>query len=321
MTAKDDDRQVQIAWQYPIRDAKVVDGLLAAPVGTGNGRSPWYWFRLANGDLVAGFYPQGWTYEGNEGPFTDDYQAATEDGTFRIVKADVEDVDPDLELRGPGPDDEQWIGYPRSQATDTWPLSEKGPDEQIDWLLREVTTSDSDVNQRRYDLETLARVITENPEAGYGRMPVDHDVHGPECIICKGVEDFSLDPPGLSRDGHPYMESIPAGTTLYVVDEDGATFVFPYEPHARKAFHDERARGARNLVRFEVGAPRDGMSLDELADFAASAWQVTLTRAPYKDPWPVTSEEKAAYVEWVAEVDHGNTVASFRDWYESRDKD
>jgi hypothetical protein len=41
--------------------------VLSAPVGTGEGRSAFFWIRLHNGDLMLGVFPQGETYELLEG--------------------------------------------------------------------------------------------------------------------------------------------------------------------------------------------------------------------------------------------------------------
>jgi len=44
-----------------------VELCLTAPIEQGtDGRSRWYWFRLSNGDLILGFYPQGETYLATE---------------------------------------------------------------------------------------------------------------------------------------------------------------------------------------------------------------------------------------------------------------
>lgn len=255
--------------QYPIATTTRVERLLASPVSADDGRSEWMWFRLANGDLIVGFYPRGDAYMDCEVDFTEDWTLAERIGTERIIEADIEEVDPDATWRAPGPDDEQWVGYPRSEQTDL-PFGEKDPDEQIDWLLRKVTGMNADVSQRRHDLEVLCRIVTENPRAGFGRTPIDTDQHDVDCVICEGREDFSLDPPGVSRDGHPYMTEIPAGTPIYVIDQEGATFAFAFKPHADRAAVDELASGAIGLHEFTVTAPRDGMSLYELAEYAVA---------------------------------------------------
>lgn len=41
--------------------------VLNAPVGSGDGRSAWFWIRLADGDLFLATAPQGMTYEALEG--------------------------------------------------------------------------------------------------------------------------------------------------------------------------------------------------------------------------------------------------------------
>lgn len=58
--------EVEIAWQGDARREAVAE-VLAAPVGTGDGRSEWFWLRLANGDLFLATAPQGATYEALEG--------------------------------------------------------------------------------------------------------------------------------------------------------------------------------------------------------------------------------------------------------------
>ena len=40
----------------------MVEHVLAQVENTSNGRSQFYWFRLANGDLILGVYPRGDTY-------------------------------------------------------------------------------------------------------------------------------------------------------------------------------------------------------------------------------------------------------------------
>ena len=100
-----------------------------------------------------------------------------------------------------------WIAYPRAPIPPTKGHTADPAEEHFDWLLRAITAEGANVNQRRYDLETLAQFITDHRLAGYGRMPLDTDVHPEDCIICMGVEDFTMDPPGLSRDGHPYTDA------------------------------------------------------------------------------------------------------------------
>ena len=52
-----------------IGDARpeTVEFVLNSPVGTGDGRSEWFWLRLNNGDLFLCVAPQGATYEALEG--------------------------------------------------------------------------------------------------------------------------------------------------------------------------------------------------------------------------------------------------------------
>lgn len=54
-------------------------------------RSGWRWFRLANGDLICGFYPQGdWGYVGSEIAWSHDWLAAEQAGTVTRIEADAE---------------------------------------------------------------------------------------------------------------------------------------------------------------------------------------------------------------------------------------
>jgi hypothetical protein len=50
-----------IAIVHPARQEDV-DHVLAQSTEGGDGRSPWVWVRLCNGDLVLGVFPQGDTY-------------------------------------------------------------------------------------------------------------------------------------------------------------------------------------------------------------------------------------------------------------------
>lgn len=276
--------KVHLGTHYPVRSSEDVDKILGAPVND-EGTSPWLWVRLANGDLIFGCFPRGDTYMGCEVAFTEDWQAAERDGTVSAITTPVSDVevdddDPLNPVFAPGPGDKQWIGYPRANVPVIGEhFADQDAEQQLDWLLEAVTTASSDVNQRRYDLEAIAEIVTKHPQAGYGRMPIDTDVHGPECIICEGKEDFSFNPPGLSRDGHPYTEKVTPGQTVYVVDQDGATFVFLHEPHARRAAAQEAARGAVGLHEFTITAPQDVVLwqedrhndvLEVLADYACT---------------------------------------------------
>ena len=52
-----------VQWARP----SAVKRLLEAEIGTGEGRSGFFWVRLHNGDLMLGVFPQGATYESLEG--------------------------------------------------------------------------------------------------------------------------------------------------------------------------------------------------------------------------------------------------------------
>lgn len=61
-----DDRQFPngdtIAWAMDASQG-AVDYVLTRQTDDPDGRSPWFWLRLANGDLVLGTFPRGDTYE------------------------------------------------------------------------------------------------------------------------------------------------------------------------------------------------------------------------------------------------------------------
>jgi hypothetical protein len=81
-----------IAESFPIRDHATVTQLLTSLPDSDDTRSEWRWFRLANGDLVAGFYPQGEMVFATEVERDEDWHAAREDGSHRTITADREDV-------------------------------------------------------------------------------------------------------------------------------------------------------------------------------------------------------------------------------------
>lgn len=98
---------------------------------------------------------------------------------------------------------ERWCAVSRV-PTRTGPYvqhSDLADDEQIEWLLRAITTP-GDRAQRRYDLESLAGIVTRNPKAGYGISPIDGDEHGYPCIVCRhaGVDGVDI------FDDHEYTE-------------------------------------------------------------------------------------------------------------------
>lgn len=59
------DEGVTLAWVHPA-SALSVEHVLAQP-DTLDGRSPWVWLRLPNGDLILGVFPRGDTYFSVEG--------------------------------------------------------------------------------------------------------------------------------------------------------------------------------------------------------------------------------------------------------------
>lgn len=58
---EDEDTYVTIGHRTPAVD-KHISMVLGADYAHDNGRSEWCWFRLNNGDLILGVYPQGDTY-------------------------------------------------------------------------------------------------------------------------------------------------------------------------------------------------------------------------------------------------------------------
>ena len=98
---------------------------------------------------------------------------------------------------------ECWVAVSRTPRDEKFTqLSDQSDDFQIEWLLRAITSPGADAAQRRYDLESLAAIVTRNPKAGYGVAPIDSDTHGPECIFCAlaGVDQEAI------FDGHPYTD-------------------------------------------------------------------------------------------------------------------
>lgn len=62
-----DDGTVSIAWFEPASDAAVAALTAADPdLEDGFTRSEWLWVRLANGDLILGFFPQDEGYFAHE---------------------------------------------------------------------------------------------------------------------------------------------------------------------------------------------------------------------------------------------------------------
>lgn len=63
--------------------------------------------------------------------------------------------------------------------------------------------------------------------------------------------------------------AFPAGSTIYAVDQQGATFVTTSEAAQLAVARDEADRGAVELVTFTCRAPRD-LTADEAADYACA---------------------------------------------------
>ena len=59
----------QLIGIYEAASDEVAQRIINSPVGD-DGRSPWMWVRLANGDLLLACYPTGDMYEATEGDRT-----------------------------------------------------------------------------------------------------------------------------------------------------------------------------------------------------------------------------------------------------------
>lgn len=93
----EENRMLAIGEHYPASQ-EAVELLLEKPAdGSGDTRSGWKWFRLANGDLVLGFFPQGDGYFEVEGAFSDDYVDAVQSGALQAIVADVDNDFVELE--------------------------------------------------------------------------------------------------------------------------------------------------------------------------------------------------------------------------------
>ena len=68
-------RAVTIATSFPASQEHV-NMLMAMDTSTGDGRSPFNWYRLTNGDLILGTAPQGEGYFAMENCVADDYEKA-----------------------------------------------------------------------------------------------------------------------------------------------------------------------------------------------------------------------------------------------------
>jgi hypothetical protein len=58
---KNDDGN-HLATVVPVETESMIKTILDSSTKSGDGRSPWVWVRLANGDLLLGMFPQGETY-------------------------------------------------------------------------------------------------------------------------------------------------------------------------------------------------------------------------------------------------------------------
>jgi hypothetical protein len=79
----------------------------------------------------------------------------------------------------------------------------------------------------------------------------------------------------------------------------------------------------RALAAWDATPEHEDIDVDTMAAVRdhLAAYVADDTGAPRKSPWPETDDEKVAYLDWKCEADNGDTVASFRDWYEDPDRD
>lgn len=60
------------------------------------------------------------------------------------------------------------------------------------------------------------------------------------------------------------------GEMAYIVDQCGSTFAFEQFPYALAFLITEEMGGSQNLTYFKVRVPRDGMTLEEIAEYACT---------------------------------------------------
>jgi hypothetical protein len=58
------------------------------------------------------------------------------------------------------------------------------------------------------------------------------------------------------------------GQTAFIVDEVGGTWAWPAKKDADEFAESERKAQAHEVVQFEVTVPRDGMTWEDVADYA-----------------------------------------------------
>jgi hypothetical protein len=105
---------------YPVRDLVSVITLMTRR----DYRGEWRWFRLANGDLICGFFPQDEGYFAVEDAVSEDYLHAEAGGQVRALTATDEELDGlndgDWDEPGGGPlgmDQRQWEEHYRAHSS------------------------------------------------------------------------------------------------------------------------------------------------------------------------------------------------------------
>lgn len=78
---------------YPASPEHVETVMNMPADGSHDTRSGWMWFRLSNGDLILGVWPQGDGYFAVEVGVSDDYSAAEEAGTVNTITASEGDFE------------------------------------------------------------------------------------------------------------------------------------------------------------------------------------------------------------------------------------
>jgi hypothetical protein len=114
-----------------------------------------------------------------------------------------------------------WLAVSRVKEPTDKPFKDYTVDEQIEWLLRNITAPGADSSQRHDDLTTLAELIIKtrgnkvrigrngytydgSSNFGYGVAPIDSDTHDPDCIVCGDAAVYDRGGHDVDFDRHPY---------------------------------------------------------------------------------------------------------------------
>ena len=75
---------------YPASDEGMKQALAAPVAESGDGRSPWMWVTLSNGDLMLATFPQGANYEALAPILQADFDLASKQGTLQSLDEETE---------------------------------------------------------------------------------------------------------------------------------------------------------------------------------------------------------------------------------------